>query len=209
MKKKIKSPEELENYRKEIQAQKDLKKPAVAVCAGSGCQALGSKKIIAAFKDQLSSQGLAEKVNISEIKETGCPGFCEKGPIVVLQPDDICYLGVKPEDVPEISEKTLTNGEIIDRLVYTDPVNKEKIIKDGEIPFYKKQERFLLGNNINIDSRRIQDYVAVGGYSALARAFSMKPDEIVQEVIDANLRGRGGGGFPAGWKWHSDRKSVV
>ncbi len=208
MKKKIKSSKELENFRKEIQAQKDPKKSVIAVCAGTGCQALGSNKIIAAFKDLVYSEGLADKVNVSEIKETGCPGFCEKGPIVVINPGEICYFMVKPEDVSEIIEKTVLNGEIIDRLAYIDPLTKEKITKDSEVPFYKKQQRFLLGNNIKIDSRSIEDYIEIGGYSALSKALSeMKPDEIVQEVIDAKLRGRGGGGFPTGWKWYSTRKA--
>jgi NADH-quinone oxidoreductase subunit F len=208
MKKKIKSSKELETFRKEIQAQKAPEKTVIAVCAGTGCQALGSNKIIAAFKDQVFSQGLADKIGVSEIKETGCPGFCEKGPIVVINPGEISYFGVKPEDVPEIIEKTVINGEIIDRLAFVDPVSKEKIAKDSEVPFYKKQQRYLLGNNINIDSRSIEDYIKIGGYTALAKALSgMKPDEIVQEVIDAKLRGRGGGGFPTGWKWHATRKA--
>jgi NADH:ubiquinone oxidoreductase subunit F (NADH-binding)/(2Fe-2S) ferredoxin/Pyruvate/2-oxoacid:ferredoxin oxidoreductase delta subunit len=206
--KKIKSLEQLEQFRKEIQAQRDPKKTVISICGGTGCLALGSKKIAAALKEEIQSQGLTSKVELSSIKETGCPGFCERGPIVVIYPEETCYLGVTAKDVPDIISKTIANNEIIERLVYKDPDTKERIVKDSEIPFYKKQQRYLLGNNIFIDSKSIEDYISLGGYSALAKVLSaMKPDEVIQEVIDANLRGRGGGGFPAGWKWHSTRKA--
>jgi NADH:ubiquinone oxidoreductase subunit F (NADH-binding)/(2Fe-2S) ferredoxin/Pyruvate/2-oxoacid:ferredoxin oxidoreductase delta subunit len=206
--KKIKSLEQLEQFRKEIQAQRDPKKTVVSICGGTGCLALGSKKIAGSFKEEIQSQGLTSKVELSSIKETGCPGFCERGPIVVIYPEEICYLGVTVKDVPEIVSKTIANKEIIERLVYKDPDTKNRIVKDSEIPFYKKQQRYLLGNNIFIDSKSIEDYISLGGYSALGKVLSkMKPEEVVQEVIDANLRGRGGGGFPAGWKWHATRKA--
>jgi NADH-quinone oxidoreductase subunit F len=206
--KKIKSPEELEQFRKEIQAQRDPKKTVISVCSGAGCIALGSNKILAALKDEIQAQGLGDKVEATAVKESGCPGFCERGPIVVFYPDETCYLGVNVDDVPEIVSKTIANNEVIDRLVYKVPETKETIIKESEIPFYKKQQRYLLGNNSHIDSKSIEDYIALNGYSALANALTtMKPEAVVQEVIDADLRGRGGGGFPAGWKWHSTRKA--
>ncbi len=205
MTKKIKSPLELENIRKAILAQRDPKKPCIAICAGTGCLALGSDKIITLFKEELVKNGLQDKV---DLKETGCPGFCEKGPIVVIYPEETCYLRVSNKDVPEIISKTLINKEIIDRLVYTDPNTKEKIIKESEIPFYKKQMRSLIGNNIHVDPRSLEDYLAVGGYSALAKALSsMNPEGIIKEVINSKLRGRGGGGFPTGSKWDSTRKA--
>ena len=206
--KKIKSPEELEQFRKEIQAQRDPQKLVVSVCSGAGCLALGSNKILAALKEQIESAGLGDKVDVSAVKETGCPGFCERGPIVVFYPEEICYLGVKVEDVPEIVSKTIANGEVVERLAYKAPETNEVVAKESDIPFYKKQQRHLLGNNSRIDSKSVEDYIALGGYSALAKALSgMKPEEIVQEVIDSNLRGRGGGGFPTGWKWHSTAKA--
>jgi len=206
--KKIKSLEELEQFRNEIQAQRDPQKTVISICAGTGCLALGSNNIIAALREEIQSQGLSSKVKLSEIKETGCPGFCERGPIVVIYPEGTCYLGVTVDDVPEIVSKTIINNEIIDRLIYKDPETQNGIAKDSEIPFYKKQQRYLLGNNSFIDSGSIEDYVALGGYSALAEVLSsMKPDEVIQEIIDADLRGRGGGGFPAGWKWHATRKA--
>jgi len=203
--KKLKSAKELENFRKEILAKTDREKPCIAICAGTGCLALGASKIIDAFKKELKQKGLAEKVYL---RETGCPGFCEKGPVVVIYPDKICYVRVAIEDVAEIISKTILNKEIIERLVFTDPTSGEKIIKESEIPFYKKQMRLLIGNNINVNPRNIEDYLAVNGYSALSKAlFSMKPEEIIEQIIKSQLRGRGGGGFPTGLKWDATRKA--
>ncbi len=206
--KKIKTLEQLEQFRKDSQAKRDPKKTVISICVGTGCLALGAEKVAAALKEQIQSQGLVSKVALDSIKETGCPGFCERGPIVVIYPEGTCYLGVTVEDVPEIVSKTIANNEVIERLVYKDPDTKKRVVKDSEIPFYKKQQRYLLGKNNFIDSKSIEDYIRLGGYSALAKALSaMKPEEVIQEVIDANLRGRGGGGFPAGWKWHSTRNA--
>jgi NADH:ubiquinone oxidoreductase subunit F (NADH-binding)/(2Fe-2S) ferredoxin/NAD-dependent dihydropyrimidine dehydrogenase PreA subunit len=206
--KKIKTLEQLEQFRKDSQAKRDPKKTVISICVGTGCLALGAEKVAAALKEEIQSQGLVSKVTLDSIKETGCPGFCERGPILVIYPEKTCYLGVTVEDVPEIVSKTIANNEVIERLVYKDPDTKKRIVKDSEIPFYKKQQRYLLGNNNFIDSKSIEDYISLGGYSALAKVLSaMKPEEVIQEVIDANLRGRGGGGFPAGWKWHSTRKA--
>jgi len=203
--KKIKSAEKLEKFREEILAATDRKKPCIAICAGTGCLALGAGKIIDVFKKELNLKGLAEKVSL---RETGCPGFCEQGPLVVIYPEEICYVRVAVEDVPEIISKTMLNKEIIERLIYTDPASGARIIKESEIPFYKKQMRFLIGNNSSINPRSIEDYLAVNGYAAVSKAlFSMKPEEIVEQIIQSKLRGRGGGGFPTGWKWDATRKA--
>ena len=204
--KKIKSPEELEQIRREIQAKRDPQMPCIAICAGTGCLALGSGKIIAAFKEEISKQGL--DADIATIRKTGCPGFCEQGPIVVIYPEEICYLRVAEKDVPEIISKTLINKEVIERLVYKDPATNKRIVKNSDIPFYKKQKRYIIGNNINIDPRSIEDYIAIGGYSAMSKVlFNMSQENVLQEVTKANLRGRGGGGFPAGLKWKATRKA--
>ena len=165
--KKIKSPEELEQIRREIQAKRDPQMPCIAICAGTGCLALGSGKIIAAFKEEISKQGL--DADIATIRKTGCPGFCEQGPIVVIYPEEICYLRVTEKDVPEIISKTLINKEVIERLVYKDPATNKRIVKNSDIPFYKKQKRYIIGNNINIDPRSIEDYIAIGGFDELFR----------------------------------------
>jgi len=204
--KKIKSPGELEQFRNDIQAKRDPNQTCIAICAGTGCLALGSDKIIAAFKEEITKQGLDD--NVTTIRETGCPGFCEQGPIVVIYPAEICYLRVTVKDVPEIVSKTVINKEVIERLVYKDPVTKEKITKDSDIPFYKKQKRYVIGNNINIDPRSIEDYIATGGYSALTKVLNgMSPKAVIEEVKVANLRGRGGGGFPVAWKWEATKEA--
>jgi len=139
---------------------------------------------------------------------TGCHGFCEKGPLVVIHPQKILYQRVKPEDALKIFQETILKGKILESLLYEHPTTGEKITHEDEVPFYKKQMRIIFGNNGNIDPAQIEDYLAVGGYRALAKALSsMKPEEIIQEVKKANLRGRGGGGFPAGVKWETCKKA--
>ncbi|MCW3142112.1 MAG: 4Fe-4S binding protein [Methanophagales archaeon] len=202
---KIKSPSDLEKLRQEILAKRDPKKPRIAICAGTGCLALGARKVITTFKEELKKRGLENEV---EIRETGCPGFCEKGTIVVIYPEGIYYLQVQPGDVPEIVEKTLVEKKHVERLLYTDPATNEKAIHEDEIPFYKHQMRLLIGNNIKVDPKNIDDYIALGGYRALAKALpEMTPEEVIEEVKRANLRGRGGGGFPAGRKWETTRNA--
>ncbi len=201
----IKSAPDLEKLRQEVISKRDPKKTRVAICAGTGCLALGAQKVITTFKEELKKQGLEDTV---EIRETGCPGFCEKGTIIVIYPEGFYYLQVQPGDVPEIVEETLIEKKLVERLLYTDSVTNEKAIYETEIPFYKTQMRLLIGDNINIDPKKIEDYIALGGYSALAKVLSeMSPEEVIEEVKRANLRGRGGGGFPAGRKWGTTRNA--
>jgi NADH-quinone oxidoreductase subunit F len=199
----LSSPEDLERLREEISGRRDADAPCVSICAGAGCLATGAAEVIAAFGEELEEQGLAARV---ETRGTGCPGFCEQGPVVVIQPEGICYLQVKPADVAEIVQKTIREGEVVERLVYEDPTTGEKAVHESDIPFYSNQERPLLASNIAIDSKSIDDYLAIGGYSALAKAlFAMTPEDVLAEVKKANLRGRGGAGFPAGRKWEGSR----
>jgi len=199
----LKSPADLEKLRKDILAKKDPNRPAVAVCVSTGCEALGVKGVLKAFEEEIKKQGLESKI---DIKETGCLGFCEKGPRVVVYPEEIYYFRVKSTDVPEIVSKTLINKEIVERLLYTDPITGKKARHLSEVPFYKYQKRLLLDNNAKIDPKKIEDYIALGGYTALAKAiFQMTPEQVVEEVKKANLRGRGGGGFPTYRKWESTR----
>src|SRR4030043_42053 len=208
----LNSPEELEKVRQEILARqkgtpcgKVSPTPCISVCAGAGCIASGAVEVIAAFKAEIEKQGLQADVNT---KETGCPGFCERGPVVVIYPEEICYLDVKPEDVPEIVSLTIKEKKIVDRLVYADPTTGEKATLESDIPFYKHQERNIIGSNIKIDPKSIEDYLAIGGYSALAKVlFQMTSEQVLEEVKKSNLRGRGGGGFPAGRKWEECRNA--
>jgi NADH:ubiquinone oxidoreductase subunit F (NADH-binding)/(2Fe-2S) ferredoxin/Pyruvate/2-oxoacid:ferredoxin oxidoreductase delta subunit len=204
----INIPAELEEFRKAIRSKRDPKRPCIAVCTGTGCLALGAAKVVTAFKEEIQKKALGTRVNVVDIRETGCPGFCERGPIVVIYPEEICYLQVQPADAEEIVSQTVLAKRIIDRLLYVDPTTGEKIVHESDIPFYKNQMRHLIGNNIKIDPKSIEDYLAVGGYSALAKALGqMTPEQVVEMVKESNLRGRGGAGFPAGKKWEFARKS--
>ncbi|MCK4475974.1 MAG: 4Fe-4S binding protein [Methanophagales archaeon] len=201
----IKSTAELEEQRQEILSKRDPDKSRIAICSGTGCLALGCDRVISAFKEEIKRQGLEDKV---DIKETGCPGFCEKGTIVVIYPEGIYYLQVQPEDVPEIVSETIKGKKVVDHLLYTDPSTGAKAIHESQIAFYKNQKRLLIGNNIKIDPKNIEDYLALDGYRALAKAlFEMTPEQVIEEVKESNLRGRGGAGFPAGRKWETCRNA--
>jgi len=195
---------ELERLRAGILAGRDPARPCIAVCGGAACDGLDSAAVGAAFAAEIKKQGLEAKV---DFRVTGCHGFCNKGPNVVVGPDDVCYFEVKPEDVPEIVACAL-KGEVVERLVYRHPVTGEKAVHMNEVPFYKHQVRILISDNQKIDPMRIDDYLAVGGYGALTKALTqMTPDQVLDEVKKANLRGRGGGGFPAGLKWETTRNA--
>ncbi|UCG65662.1 MAG: NAD(P)H-dependent oxidoreductase subunit E, partial [Deltaproteobacteria bacterium] len=203
----INSPAELEEFRKDIISKRDPDKPCIAVCTGTGCLALGAANVVTALKKEIKKQRLGTKV---DVRETGCPGFCERGPLLVIYPEEICYLQVQPDDAEEIVSQTIVDKKIIDRLLYVAPSTdkNEKIVQESEIPFYKNQLRNLIGNNIKIDPKSIDDYLAVGGYSALATALCQEtPEQVIELVKSSNLRGRGGAGFPAGIKWEFARKS--
>ena len=201
----IKSPEDLEKARQEILDRKDLSKPGISICAGSSCLASGAAEVIDAFKAEIEKQGLEADV---DTKKAGCPGLCERGPIVVIYPEEICYLQVKAEDVPEIISSTIKGKKVVDRLLYVDPSTGEKAIHEYDIPFYKKQMRLVIGDNVKIDPKSIDDYLEVGGYSALGKVVrSMTPEQVIEEVSKSNLRGRSGSGFPVGFKWESCQKS--
>ena len=199
----INSPEELEKARQEILSRRDPGKPCISICAGAGCLATGAAEVIAAFKAEIEKQGLEADV---DTKGTGCPGFCERGPVLVIYPEEICYLQVKPEDVPEIISETIKEKKVVERLIYVDPTSDEKATRESDIPFYSNQERIIICDNIKIDSKSIDDYLAIGGYAALSKVlFEMTPEQVLDEIKKSNLRGRGGGGFPAGRKWEGSR----
>ncbi|MGD8717453.1 MAG: NADH-quinone oxidoreductase subunit NuoF [Candidatus Zixiibacteriota bacterium] len=195
----VKTPDELEAARAEILAGRGTDKTSISLCAGTGCSANGSPAVALAFISELEKNGLKDSI---EFRATGCHGFCEQGPMVVIRPMNIFYRRVKPKDVPDIIEKTVRNGEIIERLLYRDPVTKEKIKAEDDIAFYRGQQRIVLSDNGFIDPRSLEDYLAVGGYKALAKVLGgMSPEDVISEVLKSGLRGRGGGGFPTGRKW--------
>lgn len=199
------SPSDLEAYRKQILSERDQSKPCITICSGTACHAYDSEKIGQSFEEEIKKQGLEADVTI---KKTGCHGFCEKGPIVVIYPKEICYVQVKPDDVESIVSKTVKDGEIIDDLLYVEPGSDVKSTYESEIPFYKHQTRIVFGPNKQIDPKSIDDYIAIDGYAALSKAISsMTPEAVIEEVKTANLRGRGGGGFPTARKWESTRNA--
>jgi NADH:ubiquinone oxidoreductase subunit F (NADH-binding)/(2Fe-2S) ferredoxin len=200
----VNSPAELEKLRQEILSKRDPNKPCITICSGTGCHAYGSEKVNAAFENELSKQGLKDEI---DIKRTGCHGFCERGTLVVIYPEEICYIHVQPEDAAEVIQN-IKEKKVIDRLLYIDPVTGQKAVHESEIQFYKNQSRVIFGNNRKIDPQSIEDYIALGGYRALAKAlFNMTPEQVLDEVKRSNLRGRGGGGFPAGIKWETCRNA--
>ncbi|MBW1998191.1 MAG: NADH-quinone oxidoreductase subunit NuoF [Deltaproteobacteria bacterium] len=202
---KITSPAQLEEVRNDILSRREPSRPCITLCSGTACHATASEKVADAIEQEIEKQGLEGKV---DFRRTGCHGFCEKGPIIVIYPEEICYLQVRPEDIPEITSRTLKAGEIVDRLLYADPITGEKVVHESDIPFYRNQRRLVFGPNRRIDPKSIEDYLAIGGYRALSRAlFEMRPEQVIKEVQEANLRGRGGAGFPAGVKWEATRNA--
>jgi NADH:ubiquinone oxidoreductase subunit F (NADH-binding)/(2Fe-2S) ferredoxin/Pyruvate/2-oxoacid:ferredoxin oxidoreductase delta subunit len=199
---KLKTFADLAAVRASAQAQR-VKPTTVTMCGGTGCQASDSPRVAEALKAALAAQGLADS---TEVRLTGCHGFCEQGPIMVIDPANILYCHVTQEDIPEIVSKTIRAGEVIERLLYTDPVSGKKIIQEADVPFYQAQDRILLSQNRRIDPCNIEDYIAIGGYSAAVKVLSgMAPEAVIEEIKKSGLRGRGGGGFLTGRKWEQCR----
>jgi NADH:ubiquinone oxidoreductase subunit F (NADH-binding)/(2Fe-2S) ferredoxin len=187
-------------------------KRSIVICGGTGCLSSDSLAILNKFEKLIAEKGLDAKVSVNQV---GCFGFCSQGPFVKIFPEDTLYRAVKVEDVEEIIEKDLIGGEIVERLLYVDPVTKEKIQKQDEITFYKKQVRVALHGCGTINPEDINEALGTGAYKGLLRALSMTQQEVIDEVLKAGLRGRGGGGFPTGRKWqfalnqNSEDKYVV
>jgi NADH:ubiquinone oxidoreductase subunit F (NADH-binding)/(2Fe-2S) ferredoxin/NAD-dependent dihydropyrimidine dehydrogenase PreA subunit len=201
LEKKVESAAELGKLRQSILDKRDPSRACISVCGGTACRASGAEAVVEAFLDEIERRELQVQV---EMKDTGCHGFCEKGPLVVIEPKKVFYQQVKPEDVPEIIAETVLGGRVVERLLYVDPVTKEKVTYEPDVPFYKRQTRTIFGANGQINPTNIEDYIAIGGYSALSKVLGgMKPQQIIDEIKKSGLRGRGGGGFPTGRKWQS------
>ena len=201
--KKISNAQALRRVQDDLKQNYDPNKKLVTICAGTGCRGYGCIKV----KEELEAEIAKQKMDV-DVRATGCFGFCEKGPLVVIHPEKIFYQQVKIKDVPDIISKTVATGEVLEKLLYRDPQSNETVMREEDVPFYKKQHRLVFGSNGMIDPTRIEDYLIIGGYSALAKALSeMTPEGVVSEVKKAGLRGRGGGGFLAGNKWESCRRA--
>ena len=185
----------------------------VLICTGTGCVSSGASKIQTVLAEELEKHNLQDEI---KVVETGCHGFCEKGPIMIVYPEGVFYCRIKPEDIGQIVEEHLLKGRIVDRLLYQELHTEASIPTYREIDFYKKQHRIVLANCGRIDPESIEEYIAVGGYEACGRALTeMTPEEVIAEVKSAGLRGRGGAGFPTGLKWEftrqtpSDKKYII
>ncbi len=197
------SLEDLASLRQEILDRRDPNQAEIIVCYGTGCLASGAAKVETALKKAVAEAELDVKVR-PLIKATGCRGFCSRGPLVVVQPKGVFYQRVTPEDAADIVQTTLVEGQLVERLLYQDPQTGESIPREDDIPFYKLQQRQVLGRIGNVDPTDIMDSIAAGAYSALAKAiFTMSPEQVVAEVDKSGIRGRGGAGFPTGRKWKS------
>ena len=201
----LESPEALEVYRVHARRVRYPDATSMSLCCGPGCLAVGAGEVADALEVELKEQGLSNEVLV---RSTGCHGFCERGPLLVIRPQGLFYQKVKPSDARDIVRETVMNGQVVERLLYEDPSSGELLTNEADIPFYAKQRRSILGANDIIDPRDIDDYIATGGYRALSKALlAMEPEEIIAEVESAGLRGRGGGGFPAASKWKAARKA--
>jgi NADH:ubiquinone oxidoreductase subunit F (NADH-binding)/(2Fe-2S) ferredoxin/Pyruvate/2-oxoacid:ferredoxin oxidoreductase delta subunit len=201
---KIESPYELGVLSEQVRRRRQQYTTTVTVCSGSGCQASGCLAVWAVLQTELERQGLSQEVYI---RHAACHGFCEQGPLMVIEPGNIFYCHLRPEDMVEVVWETLINERVIERLLYTNPVSGERISHEADIPFYRAQNRVLFGRSKLIDPRSIKEYLSIGGYSALARVLTWKPEEVIAEIRASGLRGRGGGGFPTALKWESCRNA--
>ena len=187
-------------------------KRSIVICGGTGCLSSNSEQILETFQKLISEKGLEDRVTVNKV---GCFGFCSQGPFVKIFPEDTLYRTVHVDDVEEIIEKDIINNEIVERLLYVDPVTNEKIQKQDEINFYKKQVRLALHGFGVINPENIEEALGYGAYQGLQKALTMTRQEVIDEVLKSGLRGRGGGGFPTGRKWQfaynqeSDEKYVV
>ncbi len=201
--KNIKGREDFFHIKRECRVQYGNSRRFIAVCGDTGCAAKSSKALLESMRQCLENYGLSEEV---EVKYTGCLGLCERGPLVLVYPEEIFYQKVTPDDMEEILQQTVLNGRVIERLLYKDSITGETYIYARDLPFYKKQLRILLESNWKIDPDSIEDYIALDGYEALVKAVTeMSPAEVVEAISRSRLRGRGGAGFHTASKWEECR----
>ncbi|MGB9835665.1 MAG: NADH-quinone oxidoreductase subunit NuoF [Candidatus Saccharicenans sp.] len=204
--KKLKKIQDLKKLieQKEQERQQETRK-VVTVSAGTCGQARGALEVIKALKKSLKAAGLQEQVML---RVTGCHGFCEAEPNIIIYPDRIFYQKLTPADVPTIVEETIKEGRVVEKYLHRDPVTKRRLWYENEIPFYQKQKRIVLGDNVFVDPTNLLDYLSIGGFRSFLKALEeLSPEDIIQTVKKSGLRGRGGAGFPTGIKWEATRRS--
>ena len=180
MPRRLHSVEELEGLRAACRQADDPARPCLTVCAGSGCSASGAHEVLRALHKALDRSGLQEKV---DVKSSGCHGFCEKGPLMIVWPEGVFYNRVAARDAADIVASLSNGRRPVERLLYRDPVSGEQVVHEEDVPFYARQQRILFGNNGKIDPKTIEDYLRVAGYSALARAVSrLTPEDVLESV---------------------------
>ena len=200
---KLRSPKDLAKLREEIKSHRSSNRTVVTICAGTGCRACGCEAVAKVFREEMIKDHLENEV---EIKITGCHGFCERGPLVVIQPQGIFYQKVRPADAKLIWDQTIKGNHLVNKLLYRDPQSQQVIKLEKDIPFYKKQMRLIFGKNGFMDPTSIRDYIVLGGYQAMVKALmEMRPQQVIEEVKKSGLRGRGGGGYDTGRKWEACR----
>ncbi len=200
---KVNTPADFENIRNEFKVQLPQDQPRILICNGTGCLAKGSLKVAYALEKELKRNSLELPVSIG-VKKVGCHGLCEHGPLVIMHPDNTCYTRVAESDAPEIIRESVIAGNTVDRLLYRETADAPSIEDYTEIPFYASQHKIALRNVGLIDPANLGDFIGRDGYSSLAKTLQqMKPEDVIKEIEESGLRGRGGGGFPAGRKWRT------
>jgi len=201
----LESLQDLETFRQACLASRDSRRTCVTVCAGSGCTAAGAQDVLRSLRRNIEQRGLNGQI---EVKSTGCHGFCERGPVMLIWPEGTFYNKVAASDAKDILSGLVNGRRPVERLLYKDPRTGERVVREDDVPFYRYQHRVLFRNNGRIDPKAIEDYLSVGGYLALPKVLvGMTPEEVVDWVKRSGLRGRGGAGFPTGVKWEACRKN--
>jgi len=200
----LSDPVALARHREGVVAVRAAHRRVVAVCGGTGCRAQGAMEVLDALRAEIRGRDVDAAVSM---RATGCHGFCERGPLVVLLPEGTLYQHVQVEDAAEIVEKTLVGGEVLERLLCDDLATGERHTREADVPFYAHQQRLVLADTGERDPTSIDDYIATGGYSALVRALEIGPEAVLEQVKRSGLRGRGGAGFSTGRKWEACRRA--
>jgi len=199
------SPAALETLRQRLIAARAFWPVRLILSSGTCGQASGSLAVLAALRQRLDRPDLRDSVHV---RVTGCQGFCDQEPLLIVDPLDVAYCRVKPQDIEEIVSQTLLEGRVVERLLYVDPHSGARVRREADIPFFAKQDRALISKNRWVDPCNVGDYIAAGGYSALAAVLSwFAPQRVIEEIRASGLRGRGGAGYPTGKKWEQCRNA--